>query len=155
MARQRLKWIDYYTAHGRHAALTYRYFGISRQTFYRWKRRCDPLNVSSLEERSHRPQRLRQPTWSPDLAQTVLRLREDYPLWGKDKLVLLIRHDGWAVATSMVGRILTRLKARGVLKEPPRPGISTRRRLRRRPYAVRKPKGYRVAQPGDRSKWTP
>ena len=32
MARQRLKWMDYYEARGRNAALTCRYFGISRQT---------------------------------------------------------------------------------------------------------------------------
>ena len=30
---QRLLWFDYYRAHGNTAALTCRYFGISRQTF--------------------------------------------------------------------------------------------------------------------------
>jgi transposase InsO family protein len=49
----------------------------------------------------------------------------------------------------MVGRILTALKARGVLREPLRSGISTRKRLWQRPYAVRKPKGYEVQEPGD------
>ena len=45
--------------------------------------------------------------------------------------------------------LLTHLKARGVLREPLRAGISTRKRLWRRPYAVRKPKGYAVQEPGD------
>ena len=45
--------------------------------------------------------------------------------------------------------VLSYLKARGVLKEPPRNGISTRKRLWRRPYAVRKPKGYLVVEPGN------
>tara|TARA_Y100000310_G_scaffold3880_1_gene4771 strand:- start:31 stop:1062 length:1032 start_codon:yes stop_codon:yes gene_type:complete len=148
-ARQRLKWMDYYRAHGRNAALTCRYFGISRQTFYRWKRRYDPHRLSRLEERSRRPRHLRQPTWSRDLALAVLHLREQYPRWGKDKLVVLLRERGCQVSTSMVGRILTRLKARGVLREPPRAGTSTRKRLWRRPYAVRKPKGYEVKVPGD------
>ena len=49
----------------------------------------------------------------------------------------------------MVGRILSYLKARGVLKEAPRNGISTRKRLWRRPYAIRKPRGYPVMEPGD------
>jgi putative transposase len=149
MARQRLKWMDYYEAHGRNAALTCRYFGISRQTFYRWKRRYNPHHLSSVEERSHRPKHLRQPTWSRELALAVLPLREQYPRWGKDKLVVLLRERGWQVSTSMVGRILSSLKARGVLKEPLRTGISTRKRLWRRPYAVRKPKGYEVKVPGD------
>ena len=149
MARQRLKWMDYYGAHHNNATLTCRYFGISRQTFYRWKRRYDPRDLTSLEERSHRPRRLRQPTWSRELALAVLHLREQYPRWGKDKLVVLLRRQGWQLSTSMVGRILSYLKVRGVLREPLRTGISTRKRLWRRPYAVRKPKGYPVQQPGD------
>ncbi len=124
-------------------------FGISRQTFYRWKRRYNPYHLSSMEERSHRPKRLRQPTWSRELALAVLPLREQYPRWGKDKLVVLLRDQGWQVSTSMVGRILASLKARGVLREPLRSGVSTRKRLWRRPYAVRKPKGYEVKDPGD------
>ena len=47
-ARLRLLWMDFYRTHGRNAALTCRRFGISRQTFYRWKRRFDPHNLSSL-----------------------------------------------------------------------------------------------------------
>ncbi|MEK7214057.1 MAG: helix-turn-helix domain-containing protein [Chloroflexota bacterium] len=102
-AHQRLKGITHYQTRGRNAALTCRYFGISRQTFYRWKRRYDPHQLSSLEDRSHRPHRRRQPTWTPQLAEQVLRLRQQYPRWGKDKLRVLLRRDGWQVSTSMVG----------------------------------------------------
>lgn len=49
----------------------------------------------------------------------------------------------------MVGRILSNLKSRGVLKEPPRSYISARKKQRPRPYAVRKPKDYTVQDPGD------
>ena len=120
--------------------MTCRHFGISRQTFYRWKKRYNPRDLTSLEERSHKPKHLRRPTWSPQLAQAVLELREQYPRWGKDKLVVLLHQKGWQqVSTSMVGRILTRLKVRGMLKEPLRSGVSTRKRLWQRPYAVRKP----------------
>ena len=130
--------------------MTCRYFGMSRQTLYRWKKRYNPRDLSSLEERSHKPKHLRRPTWSPQLAQAVLELREQYPRWGKDKLVVLLHQKGWQqVSTSMVGRILTRLKVRGMLKEPLRSGVSTRKRLWQRPYAVRKPRGYEVKDPGD------
>ena len=149
MARQRLKWMDYNEAHGKNAALTCHYFGISRQTFYRWKRRYNPRDPTTLEERSHRPQRVRQPTWSPELAQAVLELREERPRWGEDKLAVLLQKDGWQASVSMVGRILTSLKARGVLREPPANGISARKRQRARPYAVRKPKQYQAKEPGD------
>jgi transposase InsO family protein len=79
----------------------------------------------------------------------VLRLREKYPCWGKDKLVVLLRQQGFQVSTSMVGRIIRRLKDRGVLQEPVRNHVSARRRVLKRPYAVRKPKDYEVTQPGD------
>ncbi len=126
-ARKRLKWMDYYERHGRNAALTCRYFGISRQTFYRWRRRYRPQRLASLEDRSRRPRRVRQPTWSLDLAQAVCELREQYPRWGKDKLAPLLRQAGWPVSTSMVGRILTQLRRQGVLIEPPAAAVAVRR----------------------------
>jgi hypothetical protein len=56
---------------------------ISRQTFYRWRRRYDPHNLATLEPHSHRPHRRRQPTWSSRLADRVLALRLRYPRWGR------------------------------------------------------------------------
>jgi len=150
-ASLRLQWMDFYRTHGQNAALTCRRFGISRQTFYRWKRRWDRHHLSSLEARSHRPHQLRQPTWTPALAERVLALRKQYPRWGKDKLVVLLRREKQAVSTSMVGRILRHLKQHGVLHEPPRPAAvqQARRKLRHRPWATRKPKYWRIDQPGD------
>src|SRR5258708_18228260 len=51
----------------------------------------------------------------------------------------------------MVGRILAHLKRRGALHEPPKPALlrQARRKLRKRPWAIRKPKYWRVEQPGD------
>jgi transposase InsO family protein len=79
----------------------------------------------------------------------VLKLREEYPRWGKDKLVILLHGDGYKVSTSMVGRIMCYLKLRGVLKEPPPNHISARKGQRQRPYAVRKPRDYVAREPGD------
>ena len=148
-ARQRLKWFDYYHAHGNNARLTCRYFGISPQTFYRWKHRYNPSNLKTLENHSCRPEHLRQPTASVELVVAVQRLREQYPRWGKDKLVILLHREGYQCSTSMVGRVLRRLKDRGVLQEPIPNHISARKRQRQRPYAVRKPKDYEVKAPGD------
>ena len=117
-ARRRLKWMDYYRQCGRNARLVCRHFDISPQTFYRWLRRYSSENLITLEGRSQRPRRLRQPTWSSELEQAVLVLRRRYPRWGKDKLAVLLRGEGRVVSTSMVGRILKRLKWRGVLVEP-------------------------------------
>ena len=60
----------------------------------------------------------------------------------------MLRRASWKVSTSMVGRILTRLKARGALRAASGPGIATRRRRRQRPYAARKPRDYLAIAPG-------
>ena len=148
-ARQRLKWFDYYSCRNHNARLTCRYFGISPQTFYRWKGRYNPRQTESLEDRPHRPRHVRKPAYSVALVQAVLRLREEYPKWGKDKLVILLRRQGLASSASTVGRILKKLKERGELTEPLPNHISARKSQRQRPYAVRKPKDYVVKEPGD------
>lgn len=148
-ALQRLRWMDYYGKHDGNASLTCRHFGISRQTFYRWKRRYDPKNLKILESRSRRPEHLRQPTFSPELIEAVLKLREEYPRWGKDKLVVLLHKRGYKVSTSMVGRIIKRLKNRGALIEAIPNHISARKRCQARPYAIRKPREYEAKIPGD------
>jgi transposase InsO family protein len=84
------------------------------------------------------------------VAEAVYRLRRQYPRWGKDKLAILLQRRGWRVSTSMVGRILTQAKARGVLVDPPRAGTPQGRRVTPpRAYACRKPATYQARQPGD------
>lgn len=123
--------------------------GVPRSTLYRWDKSFRDEGPVGLGSKSRRPRRVRGPTWSAELAKAVLTFREQFPRWGKDKLAVLLRRQGRSVSTSMVGRILTDLKAREVLREPPRYGVSARRRPRPRPYAVRKPREYQARQPGD------
>jgi len=152
-ALRRLRWMDYYLAHGRNARLTCRHFGISSATFYRWWHRFRPRRLESLEDdrRTRRPRRVRHPQAPPELVARIRALREQYPRWGKLKLVVLLRRDGWTVSASTVGRTLTRLRRIGQLREPPvvRAAQSRRRRPRPRPYAQRLVKGYRIRAPGD------
>jgi hypothetical protein len=81
--------------------------------------------------------------------EAVLKLRESYPRWGKDKIKVLLEKQGINISVSMVGRIIHSLKARGILREPQINPVSSRKRLRRRPYAIRKPKEYQTKLPGD------
>ena len=148
-ASKRLKWFDYYYSHRQNARLTCRHFDISPQTFYRWKRRYNPKDLASLEDHSHQPKHVRQPTYSVELVEAVVKLREEYPRWGKDKLVVFLEAEGFDCSASTVGRIIKRLKERGVLREPIPNHISARKRIRIRPYATRKPKEYQASQAGD------
>jgi len=148
-ATNRAKWFDYYYAKGKNARKTCRHFGISPDTFYRWKKRYNPQNLKTLEDRSHRARYLRKHTWSPDMEEAVLKLREEYPRWGKEKLAVLLHEDGMKISVSMVGRIIRLIKMKGILIEPRINAISARKRQRKRPYAIRKPKEYVAQKPGD------
>jgi transposase InsO family protein len=123
--------------------------GTSRASLYRWRRRLAKDGPNGLEDGSRAPIRRRKPTWSKELAGAALTLRERYPCWGKDKLSILLRREGWSVSVSMVGRILSWLRKAGLLKEPRRTYVSARKRRPGRVYAGRKPKDYAALAPGD------
>jgi transposase InsO family protein len=147
-AKLRLKWFCYYESHDHNISLACRYYGISRQTFYRWKRRYNPRDLSSLEDRPSSPKKRRSRTWTLEQVEAVRQLRQEYPRWGKDKLKVMLERRKVYLSVSMVGRILSYLKGRGVLREPIR-AIKARQRRWKRPYGVRKPKDYAVVAPGD------
>ena len=147
-ASLRLKVVRWHEDHGRNVTRTANHFSYSRVTIQSWLKRQRRAGPKGLEDGSHRPRHVRQPTWSAELEKQVLALREEYPRWGKDKLVVILRREGIGVSTSMVGRILKRLKDTGRLVEP----LSERRQSRKqppRPYALRKPKSYLAKEPGD------
>lgn len=147
-ARVRLEMLDWHRAHGGNVSRTARHFGYSRPTVYRWLARFDRSRLETLEDASSAPRRRRRPTWTLGQVATVRAIRDRYPRWGKAKLAVVLRRDGVVLSTSMIGRILARLRLTGDLREPV---YAIRRRMRswRRPYAIRQPAGWTVERPGD------
>jgi transposase InsO family protein len=146
--KARLNVIHWYEDHGRNVTLTAQRFGLSRPTVHAWLKRYQQAGPRGLEDRSHRPHNLRRPTWSSELEQSVLKLRQEYPRWGKDKLAVVLRRDSITVSASMVGRILDHLKDSGQLIEALPEHHVARKDQPPRPYAIRKPKEYRATEPG-------
>jgi putative transposase len=153
-AKQRLKWMEFYEAHGRNARLTCRHFGLSPDVFYRWKKRYHPGHLATLEDtKSRRPKTFRQPQTDPLLVSRVRELRERYPRWGKKKLYAMVAKEGFSTSEPTVGRILVRLRMRGQLIEPAvvtaRLAGKKRRHISQRPYAKRRDWDYVPTQAGD------
>ena len=149
IAGARLEMLDWHERHGRNVSRTGRHFGYSRPTVYRWLGRYDRSRLETLEDRSSRPVRRRKPTWTIAQLRAVRAIRERYPRWGKDKLAVLLRRTGMRLSTSMVGRILARLRRTGELHEPRGRRMGVRQRRWQRPYAVRRPADWTVVRPGD------
>lgn len=118
--------------------------GASRASLYRWEKQA--------ELKSRRPHCLRKPAWPPAVVQAVEELRADNPMWGKRKLTVLLRREGFAVSISTIGRILRQLMDRGVVTPVPtlrrKPG-GRRFRLIGKRHARRLPKGLKPTRPGE------
>ena len=140
--------LDLLRANGLTVAAASAALGLARATYDRWRRQAQG-GVERLAPRSRRPLRPRRPSWSAALVEAVQRLRDDFPMWGRAKLVVLLRAEGFAVSESTVGRILRHLVARGVVQPVPilRRAKAAFRRLRR-PHAKRLPKGQSADRPG-------
>lgn len=117
-------------------------FGIPISTIYRWRTRYRPDDLTSLESRSRRPRTTRKHQWTAVQEQTVLALRQQYPRMGKMPLQVLLRRQGIWLSASMIGRMLTSLNRRTLLREPH--AVRVRARRSTRPYAIRVPKDKRT-----------
>lgn len=115
--------------------------GVPRATLYRWAARPEP--------RSRRPRRVRQRQWDKHLLAELRRLRQDNPLWSKRKLGPILRHQGWAVSDSTVGRMLAHLRARGQIAPVAAFTRDRPARRPRRPHAQRLRKALKARAPGD------
>lgn len=146
-AKQRVAWFDYYRAHGNNAALTCRRFGISRNTFHKWKRRYSPYLLSSLEGMSRRPHKLRSSHIPIEQIFLVKRLRTRYPYYSKYKLAVILRRDhGVILSSSTVGRII---KKHNLFFKPKYPSKKKRYASRKAIERKHLPQDYAVAEPGD------
>lgn len=133
-AKRRLKVIQWYEEQGGKVRLTARHFGFSPDTIGRWARAYANKGVEGLEPRSRRPRRVRQSEIPLTIVQRIQELREQYPRWGREKLRVLLEREGIYLSAKSIDRVIGRLKARGVLREPLRSRKSAslqRGRLRR------------------------
>ena len=119
--------------------------GVARSTLYRWEKDAEP--------KSRKPHRPRRPQWSRELARAVEAARADNPMWGKRKIAVLLRREGFQTSVSTVGRILAALVKRGAVTPVPllrrRPAMRRFRFTAEQRYARRLPKGRKASRPGE------
>src|SRR5262249_55099527 len=88
-------------------ARTCRHFGITRQTFYKWKRRHDAHGDAGLCDRPKRPRRSPKET-RPVVVSKILYLRQNYHFGPGTISGYLRRFHEVSVAKSTVRRILVK-----------------------------------------------
>ena len=107
-AKHRLKVIEFYL--NRHSvSLTCRHFGICRSYFYKWYKRFNPHNLSSLESLSRKPHRVRPATYDVSFVSLIRKLRTDYPSYSAKKLAVIVLRDyGISYSAATIGRVIKR-----------------------------------------------
>lgn len=97
--------------------------GISRPTFYRYRRR-----IQSKQSFKNKPRRINRPQWGESEKQRVLEIRRKTG-YGKFKIAIILKRDyGLELSESTVGRILNHLSEKGLIT---RSTSSIRRRRKR------------------------
>ena len=89
-------------------AKTCRYYGISRQLFYKWKRRYEAEGLSGLQDRSRRPKSSPTAT-SVEVVGKIIYLRTNYHFGPQKISMYLARYHDISISVSGVWRILKRL----------------------------------------------
>lgn len=146
-AKRRLKWLDYYRSHGRNASLTCRHFGISPDTFYRWKKRFKPGLLVTLESLSTKPKTFRKSSVPNEVIQQIITLRRKNMALSKYKLEAILRRDNsLSLSPSTIGRILTQ---KGLIEEASIiKGIKRRKRINWKIPRYRISREHRYKSPG-------
>lgn len=126
--------------------------GISRSTFYRMKAQYAKYGMAGLELQSKRPKNTRQPSWTKEHENLVLKLRNQEPTWGKNKIHrLIIRDYHLEISLSAVGRIISKLIAINKVKTAyfaAKKDNPKRRRIFNK-HATRWKYGMKATKPGE------
>lgn len=143
-AKFRLRVIEHFLFTTKNVNLTCRHYAIARSYFYKWYKRFNPRNLSSLEDQSRRPKHLRPSTYDYDLVKLVRKLRTDYPRYSSKKLAVILKRDFDVIySAATIGRIIKKfnLYFSKVIR------LNKVRRAAIKAWLVRKPKDLRAARP--------
>ena len=106
--RRRLAIIQHAEEVTGNVAMTCRYYGISRQVYYRWLRRYQEQGIDGLRDLSRRPRHSPNAT-RVDVVGKILYLRQNYHFGPAKIAMYLKRYHDVEVSQSGVWRILKRL----------------------------------------------
>jgi len=109
MAKRRLAILRHAEEITGNVALTCRYYGISRQIFYTWKRRYDAHGLDGLRDRSSRPH-VSPGTTRTEVVGKIIYLRQHYHFGPAKIAMYLARYHDISISPSGVWRILKRLE---------------------------------------------
>ncbi len=109
-AQKRLLWFDFYLSHKENISLTCRHFGISRDTFYRWKKRFNPRQLQTLEfnTKKRRPHKVREMTTPPWIQQRIYDIRKQDHEKSKYEIQAELKEEGIDIGRKCIEKVIKR-----------------------------------------------
>ena len=109
-ALKRLEWMDWYLRHGKNARLTCRHFGISPDTFYLWKRKFNPLSLTTLEFNTklctpHHLREMTTPTW---ILKKIYDIRKDDLEKSKYEIQAELLREDIKISCKVIQKVINR-----------------------------------------------
>lgn len=82
---------------------------VKQSTIYNWKQNYKKYGLIGLENQSRAPNKVREAKYSSVLENKVLEIRKQNPLYGKNKIKVILERDfNISASVSMVGRIISK-----------------------------------------------
>lgn len=120
IAKRRARALTFWEKYGDKA--TEDAFNVSVRTLYRWQAILSKSNgrLEALNPKSRRPNTSKRRVIPIDVEQAIVELRTQHPRMGKDMMTPILK-EGYHLnlSVSYVGRCITTLKKRGLIKDPP------------------------------------
>lgn len=128
----RLSWFDYCGSHGGNISLACRHFGISRDTYYLWKRKFNPKKLITLEDdtSTRRPKNVRCMTTPIYIQDLICTIRSNDPEKSKYEIKAeLFDIYGVKIGYNTVQKVINRHPELRAIKTNHRLGIRKHRKL--------------------------
>jgi IS30 family transposase len=92
---------------------------VSKATYHRMKKVLKDIS-RGIAPPSKRPKKLRKPMWTKADSDLVLKIRTENPTYGKEKICAILQRDhDFKFCATIVGKILKKLKEKGLIEESP------------------------------------
>ncbi len=119
--------------------------GISRATFYRYKKRIENRQLDK------KPRGINRPKWGEKEKQIVLMIRRQNPSYGKFKITVILKRDhAICISESTVGRILRFLMEKKLIKRSASASRARRKRTFKQHAQPWTYKDYETMKMGER-----
>lgn len=109
-ALKRLAWFDFWHTHQKNISLTCRHFGISRDTFYLWKGKFNPINLRTLEDdfKTRTPHHLREMTTPSWILKKIYDIRLEDLEKSKYEIHEELLREGISVCHDTIQKVINR-----------------------------------------------